>query len=63
MGHKNGVGGLGRTFGMGSVGPLNFDVGKKKKGVCGVGVRYVITKVLLKISQNLQENICAGVSC
>ena len=41
---------------------------KKKKdvgrdfGVSGVSLRCFVKKALLKTSQNLQENICAGVS-
>ena len=38
--------------GVGSVGSLNF----------GVGLSCFIEKALLKISQNLHDNICAGVS-
>ena len=45
---------------------------KKKKCVSGVGpifrvfgmgLRCFVKKILLKASQNLQKNICAGVSC
>ena len=43
---KNRVGGVGRSFCVGGVGPWNG----------------FIVKTLSKISQNLQENICAGVS-
>ena len=43
---KNGMGGVG------SAGSWNL----------GVGLRCFIEKALLKISQDLQENICAGVS-
>ena len=52
MGQKNGMGGMGSNFGMGSMGSWNF----------GMGLRCFIEKALLKISQDLQENICAGVS-
>ena len=34
----------------------NFGVGR-------VGFRCFVKKVLLKVSQNLQESTCAGVSC
>ena len=40
MGQKNGMGGMGRNFGMGSVGSWNF----------GMGLRCFIEKALLKIS-------------
>ena len=49
---KNGVVGVGRSLGVGGVAPWNF----------GVGLRCFIEKTLLKITQNLQENIYAGVS-
>ena len=41
---------------MGDVGGMgqNFGVGR-------VGLRYFVKKVLLKVSQNLQESTCAGV--
>ena len=32
-------------------------------GVGGVGPRCFVKKVPLKVSQDLQENICGGVSC
>ena len=32
-------------------------------GVGGVDPRCFVKKVPLKVSQNLQENICGGVSC
>ena len=47
-------------------------VKRKTKGVSGVGRNFCVDgvnlkcffkKVLLKLSQNLQENTCAGVSC
>ena len=61
---KNGVGGVGWNFSVGGVGPLNFGWGQKKKSVgrnFGMGLRCFIIKIFLKNSQNLQENICAGV--
>ena len=52
----------------------NFGVGDvvwrgwrgSREGVSGVGrvgLRCFVKKVLLKVSQNLQESTCAGVSC
>ena len=40
-------------------------VGQKKKvsGVGRMGRRYFVKKVLLKVSQSLQESTRAGVSC
>ena len=35
----------------------------QKNGAGGVGLRCFVKKILLKISQSLQENTCAGVSC
>ena len=63
------VGGVGAW-----VARVKFDVGgvDQKKGVSGVGqnfgmgrvgLRCFVKKVLLKVSQNLQESTCAGVSC
>ena len=46
------MGGVGTNFGVDGMGPWNF----------GVGLRSFIEKAKLKITQNLQENICAGVS-
>ena len=43
------------SFSVGGVG-LNFGVGR-------VGLRCFVKKVLVKVSQNLQESTCAGVSC
>ena len=43
---------MSRSLGVGGVAPWNF----------GVGLRCCIEKTLLKITQNLQENIYAGVS-
>ena len=42
---KNGVSGVGRTFGVGCL-----------------GLRCFVKRALLKVSQNLQENTCVGVS-
>ena len=71
MGQKIDVGGVGRDFGVGGVSPSNFCAGQKKGvsgvgrnfGMGGVGLRCFVKKVLLKVSQNLQESTCAGVSC
>ena len=49
VGQKKGVSDIGRNFGVGGVG--------------GVGFRCFIKKALLRVSQNLQESTCAGVSC
>ena len=38
----------------------------QKEGVSGVGrvgLRCFVKKVLLKVSQNLQERTCTGISC
>ena len=48
------MGGVGQKQGMSDVGQ-NFGVGR-------VGLRYFVKKVLLKVSQNLQESTCAGLS-
>ena len=45
----------GSKKGVSGVGP-NF-------GVDGVGLRCFVKKVLLKVSQNLQQNACGGPSC
>ena len=50
-----GVGGVGQKKGVSGVG-RNFSVGK-------VGLRCFVKKVLLIVSQNLQESTCPGVSC
>ena len=55
MGDEGGVGGVGQKKGVSSVG-RNFGMGR----VC---LRCFVRKALLKISQNLQESSCAGVSC
>ena len=49
------MGGVGQKKGV-SGGGRNFGMGR-------VGLRYFVKKVLLKVSQNLQESTCAGVSC
>ena len=57
--------------GVQGVSPYNFDVGQKKsvggvgQNFCmgGVGLKRFVKKFLLKVSQNLQESTCAGVSC
>ena len=49
------VGGVGQKKGVSGVG-RNFGVGR-------VGLRCFVKKILLKVSQNLQESTCAGVSC
>ena len=46
---------MGQRNGVGGMGP-NFGVG-------GVGPRCFVKKVPLKSSQDLQENICGGISC
>ena len=46
---------MGQRNGVGGVGP-NFGVG-------GVRPRCFVKKVPLKVSQDLQENICGGISC
>ena len=50
-----GVGGVGQKKDVSGVG-RNFGVGR-------VGLRCFVKKILLKVSQNLQESTCAGVSC
>ena len=46
---------MSQTKGVSGVG-RNFGVGR-------VGLTCFVKKVLLKVSQNLQESTCAGVSC
>ena len=50
-----GVGGVGQKSGVSDV-VQNFGMGS-------LGLRCFVKKVLLKVSQNLQEITCAGVSC
>ena len=52
------VGGEGWNFSVGGVGQKEgvSDVGR-------VGLRCFVKKVSLKVSQNLQERTCTGVSC
>ena len=65
FGQKNGVGGMDLIFVMvGVVHKLLAWVNKKKEavgqnfGMGGMGLRGSVNKKLLKISRNLQENIC-----
>ena len=55
MGDVGRVGGVGQEKGVSGV-SRNFGVGR-------VGLRCFVKKVLLKVLENLQESICAGVSC
>ena len=48
MGHKNGVGGLDRNFGVGDVGPLNFDVGNRIKRRVWRGCEVCYYKGIIK---------------
>ena len=49
---------------MGGVGPANDVSGVGRSfGMGRVGLRDFVKKVLLKVSQNLQESTCAGISC
>ena len=49
MGQKNGVGGMGRNFGMGSVGSWNF----------GMGLRCFIEKALIKnFTRFTRKHLC-----
>ena len=58
------VGGMGWNFGVGGVGPANDVSGVGRSfGMGRVGLRDFVKKVLLKVSQNLQESTCAGISC
>ena len=50
-----GVVGVGQKEGVSGVG-RNFSMGR-------VGLRCFVKKLLLKVSQNVQESTCAGVSC
>ena len=49
------VGGVDQKKGVSAVGQ-NFGMGR-------VGLRCFVKKALLKVSQNLPESTCAGVSC
>ena len=55
MGQKKDVGRVGQKKDVGGM-SQNFGVGS-------MGLRCFVKKVLLKISQNLQENTCTQVSC
>ena len=58
------MGGVGWTLGVGVVGQKSgvSDV-VQNFGMGSLGLRCFVKKVLIKVSQNLQEITCAGVSC
>ena len=61
MGWIIGVDGAGRDFDVGGVKCVS-DAGWNF-GLVGVGLRCFVEKMLLNVSQNLQESSCAEVSC